>query len=368
MRKDIGAQASVLFFFVVLPVSKPWLFGALTLVTLEVIADFGTVSIFGVNTFTTAIFKLWTGFFSLQTAMQLASLLLLATLVFYLLIEVFNDRRQYTVYDSKQRYRRIHLTGWKKWGVFAFSSLLVCFTCIVPIAVLVFWLVEGWDKALLVGSHLPLRNSVIIAVVVGLLATGVSLLLNLSKYTLPKTVFLKTMTKFLVLGYAIPSSVLAVSVYAFCSFFLNRFLPSMNYLLTSSLLVLFFALVVRYTAIFTLNIDRALKRIPHSLYDASLSLGQSSFSMFRRVHLPLLLPSIAYTFLIVVIETLKEIPLTLMTRPFGWDTLAVKIFQFTSEGQWERASFPATLLVAISILPIYLFSVLINKRNGVVRN
>ena len=144
--------------------------------------------------------------------------------------------------------------------------------------------------------------------------------------------------------------------FTFLNYVFSSFFPAALYLLNGSLLVLLFGLAVRYTAIFTLNLDRAQLRIPHVFADVSSTLGQVGFAMFRRVHLPLLLPALFYTFLIVTIEVLKEMPLTLMTRPFGWDTLSVSIFEFTSEGLWEQAAYPSLLLVAVGTVPVYFFS------------
>ena len=264
------------------------------------------------------------------------------------------------VKDAQQRYSRITLQGWQKWLVLIFSCLLVCFTAIMPVSMLCYWIIDGWEE-INFSDLRPLFNSFTIATVSALISVGLALVLAFGRFNAAKSTLTKLLTPLLILGYAIPGAVLAVAVFTFVSFFAQGYF-------SSALLVLFFALAVRYTAIFTINIDQALKRIPNRLYDASRLLGHVSLNMYRRVHLPLLLPSIGYTFLIVMIETLKEIPLTLMTRPFGWDTLAVKIYQFTSEGHWEKASYPASLLIMLGVLPIYFFSVLINKSNGIARN
>ena len=330
------------------------------LVCLEVLADFGTVSIFSVNTFTTAIFKLWTGFFSIHAAQQFASILLLFIFIFFFVAERNKNKRRYMIRDTQLRYSRIELQGWRKWLTFIFSCTLVSFTAIVPVGMLCYWVIVGWEE-INFGDLMPLFNSFTIATISGVIAVCLALILAFGRFNNAKHTLTKLLTPMLVLGYAIPGAVLAVAVFTFVSFFTQSYL-------SSSLLVLFFALAVRYTAIFTISIDQALKRIPSRLYDASRSLGQVSIAMYRRVHFPLLLPSIGYTFLIVVIETLKEIPLTLMTRPFGWDTLAVKIYQFTSEGHWDKASYPASLLILLGVVPIYFFSVLINKNNGTARS
>ena len=337
----------------VLPIARPWLYGALTIVSLEVLADFGTVSIFATETFTTAIYKAWTGFFSINLARQLASLLLFAILVFFLLAELFKSRRRYEVHDSIVPFNPIVLRGWAKVAALTFSLTLALCAAVLPVAVLIMLVSEAES---LFFDHTVLFNSAIIALGAALVATVLAVLLNFSRYMLAANKLIKVMGRLLIFGYAVPGSVLAVSVFAFLHYVFSNFFPAALYLLNGSLLVLLFGLAVRYTAIFTLNLDRALHRIPTVFADVSSTLGQAGFAMFRRVHLPLLLPALLYTFLMVTIEVLKEMPLTLMTRPFGWDTLAVSIFEFTSEGLWEQAAYPSLLLVLVGIVPVYFFS------------
>lgn len=331
--------------------AKPWLFGALTIVALETLADFGTVTIFAVDTFTTAIYKTWTGFFSIQTAQQLASLLLLAILVFFCLAEFFGcEKKSYAVQDLQHCYRRIKLHGWLKGVVIGYALSLAFFSAILPLGVLFYWVTEVYQQ--LPFDHTVLINSAIIAIGAGTLATFFALLINLAKHNLSNNRIHRVASNLLVLGYAVPGTVLAVAVVRF----FDSLLPVAGLLIS-----LFFALVIRYAAVFTTNLDHALQRIPRIFRDVSHALGRSGITVLRRLYLPLLAPSIGYTFLIVVIETLKEMPLTLMTRPFGWDTLAIKIFEYTSEGQWDKASYPALWLVLLGLIPVYFFSHLYHK-------
>ncbi len=342
-----------MFFFVVLPISRPWLYGALIIVSLEVLADFGTVSIFATETFTTAIYKAWTGFFSITTAQQLASLLLVAILGFFLLAEFFKSRRRYEVHDSATSFRPIVLRGSAKVAALTFAVVLALCVAVLPVGTLLLLVSETES---IVFDHTVLRNSAVIALAAAAVATGLAVLLSCSRYLLATSQLSKVTGQLLLFGYAVPGSVLAVSVFAFLHYVFSRFFPAALYLLNGSLLVLLFGLAVRYTAVFTLNLDRALYRIPAVFADVSVTLGQAGFAMLRRVHLPLVWPALLYTFLLVTIEVLKEMPLTLMTRPFGWDTLAVSIFEFTSEGMWGQAAYPSLLLVAAGVVPVYFFS------------
>ena len=359
MWENAWQETSRMFFFIVIPVSKPWIFGALTLVSLEVLADFGAASMFSVNTFTTAIYSLWTGFFSLAAAQQLSSILLIFILIFFGFAEFLKSKRRHEIQDLQRPFVRIKVFGFTKFLVIAFACSLTLLTSVIPVSMLIYWLVSGWSEHSYLDGSIIL-NSLIIAISAGIIATLLALILNLTKLNITNTLLLKITRPLLILGYALPGSVLAVSIVLFFSYF-----PAITQgWLWGSLLVLLSGLAIRYTAVFTINVEKALRRIPLHLRDISRTLGVSTFKMLKSVHIPLIVPSIVYTFLIVTIEALKEMPLTLMTRPVGWDTLAVKIFQYTSEGQWHSASFPALLLLLLGAVPIYFFSVLTNENEA----
>ena len=277
-----------------------------------------------------------------------------------LLAEFFKSRRRYEVHDSVIAFSPIVLRGWAKVAALAFSSTLALCAAVLPVGMLIMLVIAAESFAF---DHTLLLNSAIIALVAAAVATVLAVLLNFSRYMLASEKLVKIMGRLLIFGYAVPGSVLAVSVFTFLSYIFSNFFPAALYLLNGSLLVLLFGLAVRYTAIFTLNLDRALHRIPKVFADVSSTLGHAGFAMFRRVHLPLLLPALLYTFLIVTIEVLKEMPLTLMTRPFGWDTLAVSIFEFTSEGMWEQAAYPSLWLVVVGTVPVYFFSVSLQEHS-----
>jgi len=164
------------------------------------------------------------------------------------------------------------------------------------------------------------------------------------------------------LGYALPGSVLAVSIMLAFSYLDNQLVIPLSTalggagkpLLLGSLAALLLAYVIRFMAVAYGPLEGSLARIRPSLPEASRSLGAGGLRLFGRVYLPLLLPGVLSAALLVFVDVLKEMPATLLMRPFGWDTLAVRVFEMTSEGEWARASLPALSLVLVGLLPVIL--------------
>ena len=171
------------------------------------------------------------------------------------------------------------------------------------------------------------------------------------------------------LGYALPGSVLAVGVMLSLTWIDNRLADGLEWLLgrdpglflagtVTALLMAYFA---RFLAVAYGPVDSALERIRPGIREAARSLGATQSEIVRRVYIPMLRPGLLTAGLLVMVDVMKEMPATLLLRPFGWDTLAVRIYELTSEGEWERAALPAVALVAVGLLPVIL---LVRKSAG----
>jgi len=161
------------------------------------------------------------------------------------------------------------------------------------------------------------------------------------------------------LGYAVPGTVLAVGFFvpvAALSQWLNRHIDGPTLALQSGLAVVFLAYSARYLAVAHNPLESALQRIKPSVEEASRGMGVTGLRMLRNVHVPILRPAMVIAALLVFVDIMKELPITLMTRPFGWDTLAVRVFQLTTEGEWERAALPALAIVLVGLIPVVLLS------------
>jgi iron(III) transport system permease protein len=172
------------------------------------------------------------------------------------------------------------------------------------------------------------------------------------------------MVKISTMGYALPGAVLAVGIFIVFTVIdrgLNAILTPVvklegGQILQDTVLIVIAAYLVRFLAAGFNAVNSAMHRLTPSIDEAAISLGTTGFSLIRRVHLPILKNGLLTAAIMSFVDVMKEMPITLMTRPFGWDTLAVKIFELTSEGEWERAALPAVVLVLGGLIPVILLT------------
>ncbi|TWI57316.1 iron(III) transport system permease protein [Pseudomonas duriflava] len=346
------------FWRVALPMAWPAIGAGLALAIMETLADFGAVSVFNFDTFTTAIYKTWYGFFSLSSAAQLASLLLLGVG-----LVLFGERRiRGVARPAHERARSgalYHLHGWKAWLASSWCGLVFACAFCVPLLQLVVWF---WQRGRfdLDERYIGLiLHSLGLGLCAALLTVCLALLLVFARRQAPSRP-IRSAIGLANLGYALPGSVLAVAIMlAFSLLDRELVVPLSHWLggagkpiLLGSLGALLLAYLIRFLTVAYGPLESALARIRPSLPEASRSLGVGGIGLFVKVYLPLLMPGALSAALLVFVDVLKEMPATLLMRPFGWDTLAVRIFEMTSEGEWARAALPALTLVLVGLLPV----------------
>lgn len=363
----LGAGPYLAFFRIALPMARPAIVAGVSLALMETLADFGTVSVFNFDTFTTAIYKAWFGFFNLQAAAQLASLLLL-----FVALALFSEKQsrrngRYTQSMKPRQQQRIVLTGGRAMLAFsmAFGVLLLAF--ILPVLQLCQWLLASglgalnWRYVDLFLHTVGLATvAMLVIVVAACFLTAVS-----HQYTLQKNTRSRSLQLAIGLanvGYALPGSVLAVGMVLAYGFIdrelVNPVLQQLGFesrqWLLGSLFVLIMAYLVRFLRVAYGPIDTGVARIGQSIPEAARSLGAGHWLLLSRVYWPMLRPSLMTAGLLVLVDVMKEMPATLLMRPFGWDTLAVRIYELTSEGEWQQAALPALTLVLVGLIPVIL--------------
>lgn len=348
------------FWRVALPMARPAIGAGAALAVMETLADFGAVSVFNYDTFTTAIYKTWYGFYSLQTATQLASLLLL-----FVLLALYTERRaqgsrRFPGVDKPRQGALFRLRGARGWLATGYCLLVLAIAFVIPLLQLFYWLLTS-DRNDFDDRYWSLiRNTLTLGAIAAFLTVTVALLMVLARRLQPMR-RVRSAVALANLGYALPGSVLAVGIMFAFSFADNQLLvPLQGWFgveeprpwLLGSLFALLLAYLIRFMAVASGPIDTSLARIRPALPEAAHSLGHSGVSVFWRVYLPLLVPGLLSAGLLVFVDVLKEMPATLLMRPFGWDTLAVRIHSLTAEGDWPRAALPAITLVATGLLPV----------------
>ncbi len=344
---SLGLNRWQQFLRIQLPLIWPWCLGGLSLVIMESVSDFGAVSILSVDTMTTAIYKTWLGLFSFEGAAQVASLLI--TLVIVFLIVEFQVRNR----ESYVSRPEVYATQPVRWALRPRSQVLVWFwiggilffSFLLPLGQILFWVWHiGTSEARDFGQWL--LDSLYIGLSVSALSVGLLLvLISLNRWW--RNALSTWSLRFSTLGYAIPGPVLAVGLMAVFYFF-----GWGDWVGSFSLLTL--ALIVRFLAVGFQPLFSSYKRIPRAVDEAALTLRASSVGIWRALHWPWLKTGSAVAFALVLIDTMKEMPITLMLRPFGLEPLSVKIYGLTAEGEFVRAALPSLSLIVLGLIPVAL--------------
>jgi iron(III) transport system permease protein len=354
----LGANRWEVFFRVALPMARPAIIAGTSLAVMETLADFGAVAVFNYDTFTTAIYKSWFGLFNIQAAAQLASLLLLFVALALFAEKHSRGRRGYGQSARKQHRFRIPLSRPVALLVSGFCWLVLAVAFILPVIQLLVWVLADGLSALDGRYFGLLTRTLLLGVLAACLTVALALLLAFGRRSIGPR--LKPFYDLGTLGYALPGSVLAVGIMLTFAYIDNQWLQPLYSLLgmeshpmlVGSVLALLAAYWVRFLAVANGPVDASLQAIRQTIPEAAKSLGVTGRLLLWRVYLPMLRPGLLTALILVFVDAMKEMPATLLLRPFGWDTLAVRVYEMTSEGEWQRAALPALTLVLIGLLPV----------------
>lgn len=363
--QTLGLTRVQAFWRVAVPMSRPWWVAGVSLAGMELLADFGTVAIFNVDTFTTAIYKTWLGMFNLPVASQLASLLALAVLALVWVEQMARARRRFGAAARPQAQGRVVLRGWRAGAATAACAVVLAAAFAVPMVQLLWWAAQVMAADMDARYWGFVWHSVLLASLTATLVLAAALLLSYAQRHAQGKAWPAPWIDHCVrsanLGYAVPGMVLSVGLFIPIAWLDGYWLAWAHALgwssapaLKGTLLVMALALTARFLAVGFNPIAAAMQRITPHQEQAARTLGLGTWASLRRLHLPLLRSGLLGAALLVFVEVMKEMPITLLTRPFGWDTLAVRIFEMTSEGMWDRAALPAVCVVGASLLPIWM--------------
>ncbi|MGH8178606.1 MAG: ABC transporter permease [Steroidobacter sp.] len=358
--QTLGLSRAAAGWRVTLPLARPWIAAGVALVCMETLADFGAVSVFNYNTFTTAIYRAWFGMFSVHAALELAAILM----VFVLLALVLERRsragaRFASARDASRESSRFILRGVARWAATGSAALVFGTAFLLPVVQLLWWAADRATGDIDVRYWGFVLRSILLAGSAAVVIVAASLALA---YVLRRQQAwsVRSIVRIATMGYAVPGTVLAVGILV-PLVAINNFLqdllrslfgPSAAVpLLQGTVLAVLLAYLARFLAVGFNPVETGLQRITQNVDEAAISLGVVGVKLVRKVHLPLLRTSLATAATLVFVDVMKEMPITLITRPFGWDTLAVRVFEMTSEGEWERAALPAIAIVLVGLVP-----------------
>ncbi|WP_415900258.1 ABC transporter permease [Neptuniibacter sp. QD48_11] len=355
-------------FKLALPLARPAIIAGLTLALMETLADYGTVQYFGVSTFTTGIFRTFYGFGDSAAAAQLAAFLL-GFVALLVLVEKYSRRkaRYHSSAEYKAKAKLIELKGGKAFFAFVVCLFPVLFGFLIPAVLLGYWSFTQADLS--DGDFVELAwNSFYLAFLAALIAVGFALLLAYAgRLTPSKGVRFSIATAGM--GYALPGTIIAIGViipFAWMDHQLiaaakNWFDIDLGLVLSGTIVALLFAYTVRFLAVSLGAIQSGLGKIKPSLDGAARTLGCTPLQVLKQVHVPLMRSSVLTALLIVFVDVLKELPATLILRPFNFNTLAVRAFELASDERLIDAAPASLLIVAVGLLPVILLSRSISK-------
>lgn len=369
VSRTLGNSPTRSFFRVALPLARPAIVTGLSLALMETLADFGTVQYFGVSTFTTGIFRVWFGMGDSASAAQLSAMLL-GFVLMLILLERWSRRRA-RFHHTSNKYSQIHryqLQGFRKWLALLASLLPVLFGFLLPALQLLVWTLTTAEQSLDSAFLVLTGNSLMLATLTALIAVLLALLLAYGK-RLHATPLVEGGVRAAAMGYAVPGTVIAVGVLIPFAWLDNsidawmraRFDISTGLILSGTLVALIFAYTVRFLSVSIQSVESGLGKIRPSMDDAGRSLGLSPMGVLRKIHLPLMQGTVMTALLLVFVDVLKELPATLILRPFNFNTLAVRAYEMAADERLADAGAPALMIVLAGIIPVIILSRAISR-------
>ena len=362
--RTLGRGPWKLFGTIAVPLARPAIAGGAALALMETLNEFGAVQFFAVDTFTTGIYRTWFGLGERTAAAQLAGVLLLFVLVLLLLERVSRGKAQF--FHTSSRYRELpqyELTGLRRWLAVLGCGLPVVLGFLIPAVLLLEMSLTAGDQQF-GWSFLPyVFNSISLSTIAALAAVGLAVLLSYGVRLAPSPLT-QAAVRVSAMGYAIPGAVIAVGIliplgwmdqqlYALLR---GEFGWNVGLLLTGTGFALVYAYLVRFLAVSYNAVQASLTKVTPSMDAASRTLGRTAGGTLRRVHAPIMRGSLLGAGILVFVDVMKELPATIILRPFDFTTLAVRSYELASDERLSQSSTASLAIVLVGIVPVILLS------------
>lgn len=358
VARSLGQTPASAFVRVILPLLRPAIFGGIALAVLEALADFGTVATFNYDTLAVEVYRTWFSMFNLQAAAQIASALLLVVFLLLLLERSARGAARFTTDQAPGA--RLQLSARQSTLAVTGLSALLLAAFVVPMLQLLIWTVQHWQRLVDPRFIELVTNTMGLAAMAATLSVCIATVVVLRPQRKPALLELAGS------GYALPGTVLATGIMLILTYadgLLSQGLGSDGFGLASSVPALLLAYMIRFMRVALSPLDASARSLSPAIVESARLLEARTWHRFRRVQWPVLAPAAMTAAALVAVEVIKEMPATLMLRPFGWDTLATHVYELTSEGQWQMAAGPGVLIVLCASIPVWL---LVRKEPGAV--
>ena len=364
LGKNLGFSKKKSFFKIILPAARPAIVAGLSLVAMETLSDFGSVSFFGISTLTTGIYNAWISFDDLTLANRLSFYLLIFILGLFILENYSRKKAQYhtPIKSGFKKKKLITFTGRKSFLAFSFCALIFFVSFLFPVLQMLYWTIS-FPKHLADLDLIKLfMNTILLVFLSSLVLISLSFISNYGN-RVTRSKLLDVLTTFSVSGYAIPGIILAVAFITFISWFDNSIISffgfkSVKSIFIGSILGLILVYFIRFYSLASNGIKSGYLKINYSIDESAYLLGYSKFKTFTNIHIPYLKNSMLLVGILISIEVIKELPITLIMRPFNFETFATTAYIFASQDLLEAAAAPSLFLIIIAS-----FFILITSRH-----
>ncbi len=367
--RTLGASPSKAFFRIALPAARPAIIGGLALVLMETMADFGVVEYFGIPTFSTGIFRTWYAMGERAAALKLAGVMFLfvAVLIF---LEKYSRKGRASLHARDYQHSLFELRGYRSVIAFCICATPVLLGCILPLVILTYLTWTTGDSLFGQAFWDLIKNSVSVATITTVITLCIALYFVLTQRLLNARLTTITITV-ATLGYALPGVMLAVGLLTPMSQF-ERWMADMFYehlgwntglLLTGTTILLIYAYTIRFLTPAYNACESGLNSVPPIFDHVGRSLGATPLRLIKNIHVPLLHKSIYVAGILVFVDTMRELPATLMLRPFNFETLATRVYRLASDERLAEASAAALTIVIIGLVPILILNRLSSKES-----
>jgi len=354
LGKNLGFSKKKSFFKIILPSARPAIVAGLSLVAMETLSDFGSVSFFGISTLTTGIYNAWISFDDLALANRLSFYLLIFILSLFILENYSRKKAQYhTLIKSGIKKRNsIDLNSKKAFLAFLFCATVFFISFLFPVLQMLYWTINFPKHLADLDLIKLLSNTMLLVFLSSFVLISLSFISNYGN-RLARSKFLNILTTFSVSGYAIPGIILAVAFITFISWFDNTVInffgiKTIKSIFIGSILGLILVYFIRFYSLASNGIKSSYLKISYSIDESAYLLGYSKFKTFTNIHIPFLKNSMLLVGVLIAIEIIKELPITLIMRPFNFETFATTAYIFASQDLLEAAAAPSLFLIIIA--------------------
>tara|TARA_Y100001970_G_scaffold93700_1_gene118114 strand:+ start:1020 stop:2636 length:1617 start_codon:yes stop_codon:yes gene_type:complete len=362
LSKSLGISSTKTFFKIIIPLSRVSIFSGLFLVVMEVLNEYGAVKYFGVNTFTSGIFRSWYSMQDIETASLLAVILFFVVVVFFFAERWINSKFKFNYQPNTKKFINDEISSSKK-ILYHISCLIpIIFGFIIPVLFIVDNVFYEFERIDFIRVFDLTSNTVIVSLIASIIIVTVAVYFQFLKRIIRN----KTITLFnevISLTYALPGAVIGLAL-----IIMLTSSPLKSEILIGSFSVLIYAYVMRYMAVGISPLKSSFEKHPTSFDDTALNLGMGPVKLFRKIHLPINMSAIAIAFLITFVDIIKELPITLILRPFNFDTLAVQTFQYAVDEMIPKSAIYSLTIVLVGTILLIFLKKIVNKQINVFKN